>query len=194
MKIGIVGLGVVGSATKYGFSKLGHEVVAHDLKLNTRLRDVLGTEICYICVPTPSSADGSCDTSIVEEVVESLIEENYEGVIAIKSTVSPGTTEKFIKKYENSSICFVPEFLRERCAEVDFTEKHDLCIVGTHSEEVYDKVRRSHGKYPKVVKRLTPTEAELAKYFNNIFISFDNFLFKIVRQKQIIVWQIILIL
>ena len=32
MKIGIIGLGVVGSANKYGFEKVGHEVLVHDIK------------------------------------------------------------------------------------------------------------------------------------------------------------------
>jgi len=27
-------------------------------------------------------------------------------------------------------ICFVPEFLRERCAITDFLENHDVCIIG----------------------------------------------------------------
>jgi len=169
MKIGIIGLGVVGSAIKYGFQKLGHEVLVHDIKFDTRISDILDTEICYICVPTPSNKDGSCDVSIVNEVVNQLNLERYTGIVAIKSTVFPGTTIRLQQQFPKLTICFVPEFLRERCAEVDFTEKHNLCIVGTTSDEVFSKVAESHGKYPKTIKQLTPTEAELAKYFNNIF-------------------------
>ena len=87
IKIGIIGLGVIGSACKYGFEKLGHKVIVHDIKLNTNIVDVISTDICYICVPTPSKDDGSCDTTIVEEVVLTLYNMNYKGVIAIKSTV-----------------------------------------------------------------------------------------------------------
>ena len=50
MKIGIIGLGVVGSACEYGFKKLGHEVLPHDLRLETSIDDVLPSSICYICV------------------------------------------------------------------------------------------------------------------------------------------------
>lgn len=53
MKIGIVGLGIVGSAVKHGFEKLGHKVSWHDIKDNTKIEDVLDTEIVYLCVPTP---------------------------------------------------------------------------------------------------------------------------------------------
>ena len=72
MNIGIVGLGIIGSACKFGFEKLGHKVLGHDLILNTKLIDLINCEIIYICVPTPSKEDGSCDTSIVEQVVLNL--------------------------------------------------------------------------------------------------------------------------
>jgi UDPglucose 6-dehydrogenase len=183
MNIGLVGLGVVGSAIKYGFEKLGHVVKVHDILLNTSLSDVLDTDVCYLCVPTPSNFEGACDVSIVEEVIQELEKLEYQGVIAIKSTVVPGTTSRLQKEFPDLTICFVPEFLRERCAEVDFTEKHDLCIIGTDCELAYEQVRLSHGKYPKIVKQLSPTGAELAKYFNNIFnatlITFANSFFEV---------------
>ena len=96
MNIGIVGLGVIGSAAQYGFQKLGHRISTHDIKLNTKLSDLLESEIIYICVPTPSNEDGSCNTSIVESVVNELHQLNYKNIIAIKSTVEPGTTSKLI--------------------------------------------------------------------------------------------------
>ena len=121
MKIGIIGLGVIGSACKYGFEKLGHSVKVHDTKLDSKIIDILNTDICYVCVPTPSNSDGSCDISIVNNVVKELKDYNYRGVVAIKSTVKPTTTEK-LKEETGLEICFVPEFLRERCAISDFIE------------------------------------------------------------------------
>ncbi len=53
MKIGIVGVGVVGGACKFGFELLGHNVSVHDIALDTTLDDVLDTSVVYICVPTP---------------------------------------------------------------------------------------------------------------------------------------------
>jgi len=169
MKIGIIGLGIVGSAIKYGFAKLGHEVLEHDVRLGTSISAVLPSEIVFICVPSPSAPSGECDTSIVEEVVRDLCDAGYSGVIAVKSTVTPGTTRTLIARHRNERICFVPEFLRERCAVADFVEKHDLCVIGTEHAEVFAKVRAAHGKLPKQVVQLAPTEAELVKYFNNIY-------------------------
>lgn len=168
MKVGIIGLGIIGSAIKYGFEKLGHQVLVHDIKLETKIEDVLNSEIVYICVPSLSLEDGSCDTSIVEQCIMDLKLLNYSGIIVIKSTVTPTTTEKLIHK-TGMKICFVPEFLRERCAITDFTENHDLLAVGTDSKEIYDKVVECHGKYPRHCTMLTSTEAELLKYYSNVF-------------------------
>jgi len=169
MKLGIIGLGVVGGALRHGFERLGHKVSFHDIRLNTNIKDVVDTEVCYICVPTPSQKDGSCDSSIVEKVVEELVDSDYRGIIAIKSTIVPGTTERLQEEYPYNHICFVPEFLRERCALADFVENHDLCVIGTQNAKVFETIKKSHGRYPDRIVQTTPTEAELIKYFNNTF-------------------------
>lgn len=168
MKISIVGLGVVGSACRSGFERCGYEVIVHDIKLETDLSDVLDTEICYVCVPTPSNKDGSCNTDIVELVVARLHDMNYSGVIAIKSTIEPGTTQRFIEKYSNR-IVFVPEFLKERSAEYDFIFDHRLLLVGSDNINHAYLVQRSHGDLPKSFMRVSPTEAEMMKYYHNVF-------------------------
>jgi len=168
MKIGIVGLGVVGSACRSGFERCGYEVIVHDIKLDTDLSDVLDTEICYVCVPTPSNEDGSCNTDIVELVVARLHDMNYKGVTAIKSTIEPGTTQRFIEKY-NDRIVFVPEFLKERSAEYDFIFDHKLLLVGSDNINHAYLVQRSHGDLPKSFMRVSPTEAEMMKYYHNVF-------------------------
>lgn len=170
MKIGIIGLGVVGTALQNGFEKLGHVIYIHDIKLGTVMSDLVSSEIIYITVPTPSDEVGNCDTSIVENVIQSLLNEfNYKGVIAIKSTIAPGTTQKLLELHNTQNICFIPEFLRERYAVSDFIENHDLCIIGTDYESVYRVVKESHGNLPDKFKQTSPTNAELCKYFNNAY-------------------------
>jgi len=168
MNVGVIGLGIVGTAVYEAMGK-NNQVIAHDIKLKTNIIDVLGTDVVFICVPTPSSESGGCDSSVVEEVIEQLNLSNYSGVIAIKSTISIGTTEKLIKKYQNKNICFVPEFLRERCALDDFLYNHDLCVIGTEYNDVFEIVLSCHGNIPKRVKKMSPSEAEAVKYFNNVY-------------------------
>jgi len=144
---------------------------------------VLLSEVCFLCLPTPSTPDGSCDVSVIKGVVQELHNREYTGIIALKSTLAPGTTQSLIDEYKNTNICFVPEFLRERCAYMDFVENHDVCIIGTENRAVYETVLAAHGHFPKTHRQLTPTEAELSKYFNNIYnatlITFANSFFEV---------------
>ena len=185
MKIGVVGIGVVGGAVRHGLLKLGHQVPFHDKAKGTAIEDVLDTELVYLCVPTPKGPDGACDTSVVESVVAELAQRSYGGVIAIKSTIAPGTTERLQQRHPDCTLCHVPEFLRERAAVVDFTDHHDLCIIGTDSDRVEQLVRDSHGHYPRKFCRLRPIEAELAKYFNNVYnamlITFANDFYEVCK-------------
>ena len=73
MNIGIIGLGAVGGTVKLGFEELGYDVCSFDIKDDSTIHDVLNTEICYICVPTPQSETGECDTTIVDKVISELI-------------------------------------------------------------------------------------------------------------------------
>jgi nucleotide sugar dehydrogenase len=188
MKVGIIGLGVIGSACKYGFEKLGHDIKVHDIKFGTTIDEVIDTEINFICVPTPSLGNGSCDTNIVEMVVEELNSRGYNGIVAIKSTVPPTTTLKLQEKTK-IKLCFVPEFLRERCAISDFIENHDVLAVGTDDETVFQVVKKCHGNYPKNIVKMRPTEAELLKYYSNVFnamkITFANEMYEICKKLNI---------
>jgi UDPglucose 6-dehydrogenase len=183
MKIGVVGLGVVGGAAYEGFKLLEHEMFKHDIRLDTKIDDLLETDVCFVCVPTPSQDSGDCDTSIVESVVEELHNINYQGIVAIKSTVTPGTTNKLSEKYPEMELCFVPEFLRERCAVEDFIHNHDLCVVGTNDPEVFDLIKKCHGHYPEKFVYMPTMEAEFVKYFNNTYnatlVTFANSFYEI---------------
>jgi nucleotide sugar dehydrogenase len=169
MKIGIIGIGVVGSAIKEGFERLDHEVLVHDIKLNTNIKDVLSAELIYICLPTNSKEDGSCNVDIIIETLDKLSDLNYEGQVAIKSTIIPGTYGKLTTFFDKERLCLVPEFLREKHALKDFTEKHNVLVIGSTNETAIDLVIKSHGHYPLEIKVLTPQECEFVKYFSNSF-------------------------
>lgn len=205
LKIGVIGLGIVGEAVKFGMEKLGHEVKCHDIKFpDSKLEHLLDCKIIFVCVPTPMLSDGSCNTTIVEEVIDNFVnlhrntprkweqKVEFAPIIAIKSTVTPGTTDRIIEKYAlHSSIhfAFVPEFLRERCAVTDFTENHDLCVIGTYDEHVFETIKKAHGKFPKTFSFLKPKEAEFVKYFNNSFgamkVVFANSFYEVCKQHDV---------
>ena len=169
MNIGIIGLGVVGTAIKEGFERLDHTVNVHDTKLNTSIKDILDTEITYLCLPTNSKEDGSCNTDIIVEVLDTLSDLGYKGTVAVKSTIVPGTYNKLLTFFDKKRLCLVPEFLREKHAVEDFIWNHNVLVIGTEYENAIELVTKSHGHYPKEVKVLTPQECEFVKYFSNSF-------------------------
>lgn len=189
-KIGVIGCGVVGSAVSHGFQRLGHSVVCHDKKFdNTSVQDVCDSRVVFICAPTPSKEDGSCNIDIVKEIIQELFDANYEGIICIKSTVPPGTTQHFKEYFSTENICFVPEFLRERCAISDFVDNHDVCIIGADgpdAQEQYEIIKECHGSLPDQFSHLSPKEAEFCKYFNNCYnallITFANSFYTICKE------------
>ena len=112
---------------------------------------------------------------------------DYAGVIAIKSTVEPGTTQKFIENY-SQKICFVPEFLKERTAKEDFIN-HGTLIIGSSDQEIIKIISKSHGNLPEKIFSVMPTEAEMIKYFHNVFnamrIVFANEIYEICKYESI---------
>lgn len=173
MRIGIVGVGVVGGALSYGFNRLGHTVIEHDIKYpESRVEEVADTAVTFVCVPTPRNhQDGSCDTRAVEIVVADLVAMKYRGLIVIKSTVAPGTTDMIDSRYVQTParprLAFCPEFLREKATYSDFFENHEVLISGVYSAVDAAIIEEAHEPLPKAMVRLTPLEAELAKYFCN---------------------------
>tara|TARA_R100000008_G_scaffold73200_1_gene51598 strand:+ start:209 stop:1072 length:864 start_codon:yes stop_codon:yes gene_type:complete len=190
MKIGIVGQGYVGTAVKTVFEK-HYDINTFDLNGNCScdsLDDlVIHSDIIFVCVPTPMKKDGSCDTSIVEGVVKDINGISYwadgERIVAIKSTVPPGTTNNLNKKSENITVIFNPEFLTEANFIDDFKNQNRIIIGGqrpatTRLRQIYSLA------FPDatIVKTGSKT-AEMVKYFTNTFlatkVSFANEMYQI---------------
>ena len=146
------------------------------------------TELIFVCVPTPMRKDGSCDTSIVEAVVKDIndmvVSRNVSGrIVAIKSTIPPGTTNRLNKECENISVIFNPEFLTEANFIDDFKNQNRIIIGGERPSTT--KLRQVYSlAFPnvKIVKTGSIT-AEMVKYMTNTFlatkVSFANEMYQI---------------
>ena len=179
MRIGIVGQGYVGSAVREVFSK-HYETNTYDLngKCSCESMDELidKSDIIFVCVPTPMKKDRSCDTSIVEGVVGDLnalaLTRQCSGrIIAIKSTIPPGTTNRLNKEHEFVSVIFNPEFLTEANFIDDFKNQNRIIIGGERPSTT--KLRQVYSlAFPeaKIVKTGSKT-AEMVKYFTNTFLA-----------------------
>jgi UDPglucose 6-dehydrogenase len=187
MNIGIIGKGFVGNAISEGFKTQGHNIIAHDIRLETKIEDVLDCPIVYISVPTPSAENGDCDTTIVESVLRELYHLKYSGFVCIKSTVKPGSLSKWNEQYgQILNLSFVPEFLRERCAVEDFIHNNNVLVVGTDDPIAELCIKECHGILPTHTVVMKPIEADLMKYFSNSYkamrVTFANAFYKICQE------------
>ena len=128
LKLGIVGHGFVGKATDWGFNRRVNKFIVDPL-IDTSVRDLkdFNPEIVFICVPTPMADDGSLDSSIIEKVIKELILYCPDAIKVIKSTITPSLLGKLHKL--DSKLVYIPEFLREKHANLDFVNS-DMIIFG----------------------------------------------------------------
>ena len=169
MREGLLGKVTVGKAVYEGLERLGHKMSFFDpAHEGSKLSDVLDTNCIFICVPTNMATNGDCDTSIVESVISELDQAGYKGLVSIKSTVVPGTTDRLSNQYPRLRICSTPEFLRAKTALGDFLYNHDLLVIGSNRNEDFEMITKIHGNLPKNVACVRPVEAEVIKYFNNV--------------------------
>lgn len=179
MKVAIIGYGTVGRAFhKY----LGdhHEVIISDPAQGWMLKnpeDIYECDLVVICVPTPSLEDGSCDTSIVEGIVNDFAEAPYNWPhILIKSTVPPGTTDRLVQETGYWPVCFSPEYISE--STYNNPVHKDMASTGFHivggpkeeREWMLNFFQEISGPYATYYG-CSNTEAELIKYMANAFMA-----------------------
>jgi len=181
MKVGIIGLGMVGDPIRRWFQeklgyKRGKNLFCYDTDPKKGFSDdVNKADVIFVAVPTPSNPDGSCNTSIVENVLDSIKDGK---IVVVKSTVPPGTIERLQKRYNKKRIIFNPEFLTEAQAWEDFISPNRQIVAHTSkslndSYEILALLPKKHfirpwsSDYSK--KSVSATEAELGKYASNVF-------------------------
>mgnify|MGYP001324793143 CR=1 FL=1 len=183
MKIGIIGNGFVGKATRV-LECEGIEIMCYDIdpKLcipeGTTLEELCECDIIFISVPTPMNEDGSCFLNIVESVVDDIskIVNLDEKLVVIRSTIPPGTSKRL-------NCYFMPEFLTEKNYIDDFVNNpewvfgvkgNDTLQDSIFMETIKKMIELAHYnnkiKYDNISYVLN-TEAEMIKLFRNTFLA-----------------------
>ena len=116
----------------------GREGKPAGLSASTSLAEVIpASDIALICVGTPSERNGNLDLQqlarVSAEIGAALEAHPHPLVIAVRSTVFPGTCEQTVAPCvgTGAAIVFNPEFLREGTAVRDFAQPSLLVVGGS---------------------------------------------------------------
>ena len=204
MSIGVIGQGFVGGSLTTVFSERGETVYTYDktgktaqgsfdlsstwsLKGMVDYAERVGSSkghkfsgVYFVCVPTPMYEDGSADLSIVESVLEDLANIPGDRIAVVKSTVPPGSTDAWNKRYNQMGlhVIFNPEFLTEANAINDMREQNRIVLGGPrpYINTVRNIFQRAFPKVPII--KTSATTAEMVKYVTNcmlaVKVSFAN--------------------
>ena len=202
-RIGIVGRGFVGSAVQFGFSPnvgCDAEVRVYDVDPNksthTLEETINKSDFVFLSVPTPSNKDGSINIDILDDALNNINEvSECRNAILVRSTVTPGTTQKLQMKYIDLNLLFNPEYLTERNAKFDFINQSrfiigsgEVTISKMYSENLADLFRDRFGESASILETNYET-AEMIKYMNNCFfatkVSFMNEMYKVAEKSNV---------
>ncbi|HIL65115.1 MAG TPA: hypothetical protein EYG33_02995, partial [Candidatus Poseidoniales archaeon] len=136
LNVSIIGLGSVGNAAFTVLQKY-HSVVGYDIDGRGQWEDVMSSDATLVCVSTDAGEDDRLDMSNIHSVAKRLSDDEYQGVMIVKSTLQPGTMDSIAERHPNLRISYVPEFLREKDA-VEWFANPDRVVYSAEkkSEEV----------------------------------------------------------
>jgi GDP-mannose 6-dehydrogenase len=163
---------------------------------------ILNTGLSIIAVGTPTTAHGHLEMNYIFNVArdfgEALRLKNDFHIIAIRSTIMPGTCKKFAEiievetgKRRNKDFAIIanPEFIREGTAVYDYYNP-PLTLIGADNNKACKEIAALYKNLPAEIIITDIEVAEIMKYINNTFhalkISFANEVMEIlIRDKHL---------
>ena len=142
---------------------------------------VMQTEVSFVCVGTPVEPNGllSMDTiySVANDIGNALSVKDEFHLVVIRSTVLPGTNEKFGKIIEHASgkkrgihfdIVSNPEFIREGSAVDDYYNPAYI-LLGSKSKRANEALSKLYQDVNAEIIECDIEIAEIIKFVNNSF-------------------------
>ena len=199
MKVGIVGLGYVGLVTAIALANADNEIIGIDIDKNkidtlkdhrltiyepglneafenayknilfsTDYSSLNNAMIIYVTVPTPT-VNGKILLDYVFDACDRIKMVNSSAIIAIKSTVVPGTARKIIER-TGFVVISNPEFTKEGTAMED-TIHPDRIVIGSYNQKALDTIAELWSFTKAPILKTTNENAELIKYASNAFLA-----------------------
>lgn len=147
------------------------------VSLPDALRDA---DVALICVGTPSEKNGNLGLDqlrrVAEEIAANLPGRSKRLIVAVRSTVYPGTCEEVVERAlgeaalssGQAAVVSNPEFLREGAAVKDFMEP-SLLVVGGNDRSAVEALAAVYSGLPVEASIVALRTAELIKYACNAF-------------------------
>ncbi len=138
------------------------------------------TELSFVCVGTPSQANGNLDLTYIRRVCEligkALKNKSARHTVVIRSTILPGTMRDIViptleecsekKAGVDFGVCNNPEFLREGSAVMDF-DSPPKTVIGQFDRESGELLASLYSKLDAPFIRTDLETAEMVKYVDN---------------------------
>jgi len=178
MKIGIIGMGRVGTTTNDLFKSNGDTILlCYDWvpqkcdPLNINITDLNTCDLIFICVPTPMTFNGHCHLEIINDYVKQFRQLNFKGDIVIRSTVQPGTCQRLgchnmpsfttdINNYTESG--WIIGFNQH----INNTNNFKHMIQG-----LLTSAKKNGTSQSDIIQFVTINESEIIKYTRNAFLA-----------------------
>jgi GDP-mannose 6-dehydrogenase len=147
---------------------------------NDPIQAIHETELSFVCVGTPSQANGNLDLRyirrICEQIGEALKRKSARHTVVIRSTILPGTMHKIViptleefsgkKAGVDFGVCNNPEFLREGSAVRDFRHPPKT-VIGELDQASGDILAALYKSLDAPLIRTNLESAEMVKYVDN---------------------------
>lgn len=183
VKVGLINEGA-SPIIESGIDELLRDAVSGGrLKATMDYRAALSeTDLTFVCVGTPSQANGDLDMkhvrSVSEEIGEAIAAKADFHTVVIRSTVLPGSIAGIViplieersgkRAGEGFGICMNPEFLREGTALFDF-ENPPKTVIGELDSRSGDTLQRLYEHINAPLIRVSVRTAEMVKYADNVW-------------------------
>jgi UDPglucose 6-dehydrogenase len=171
-KVAIIGFGFVGKAVNASYRGIDSNYIIDPNLSNVTgsYKSIKDVDVVYVCVPSPQKEDGSCDTSILSDVLYKLKSVNYKGVVISKVTAPPSfytTANEFME-----NLVYVPEFLVAKTAINDYLSTRFHVIGGNNKTYIQLAKTILQNVFPSAVfYSATIEEASMMKYTINSFLA-----------------------
>jgi len=142
---------------------------------------IANSDVSIICVGTPPTKEGHLNLDFIfstaSQIGQALKKKTTFHTIAIRSTVLPGTNEKYgeiiektAQKRRNIDFAIVsnPEFLREGTAVNDYYNP-PVTVLGSDSEKGLEMMASIYSQINAPIEKTDIKEAEIIKYVNNSY-------------------------